>query len=401
MRYLLSITLVATILLFSFTPAIGQADPTLSANWLNEQQAENGSFGNEVGATAFVLIALSSVEKENSAALEWLSTQDFSTLALDELSLSLIALVATNTDISSFADGELLANYSEKMRAEDVRADHFCLGLIARFVMDIAISQSQMDKLNSFFNEDGSVGITTNAEADVITTSLCIQALVASEQSTLLPQALAFLQSIQKPDGGWSIDPTEEVSDPLATAFVMQALIASEESFADWGNPERTLIEFADANGAFIFADGRDEFFNVISTAAAIPVFQGASMLSFAPNTTEVLSGSDAPTLNANWKLVGDGFQIELDTADDFFTTVVDPFTGEELYGIEIINWTAEYPYTGYIIEQYLTADIILWMAEQDASVLENISAATLLKMSEEELAKLPAEVQQRATNSD
>jgi hypothetical protein len=86
----------------------------------------------------------------------------------------------------------------------------------------------------------------------------------------------------------------------------------------------------------------------------------------------------------------------ELDTADDFFVTVIDPFTQEELYGVQIINWVAEYQYTGYIVEQFLPGEILVWMGEQDPTTWENISDETLKKLPPEELAKLPAEVQAR-----
>ena len=65
---------------------------------------------------------------------------------------------------------------------------------------------------------------------------------------------------------------------------------------------------------------------------------------------------------------------------------------------IEIINWTSEYQYTGYIVEQFLTAETLLWMAEQDPTVWDNISVGTLQTISSDVLAQLPEEVQARAT---
>lgn len=398
MRRMISLVL-CVLLVVPFVTASGQADPVASANWLREQQAENGSFGDEVGATAFAVMAFAAVDEENVAALDWLAQQPFAELGLDELSLSLVALVAANVDVSSFADGELLANYSEQLRdTETASTDQLCLGLLARFVIEVQISESLIDRVLMLQAETGGFAVNTATDPDIVTTALCTQVLAVTEQDAATESALAFIRSSQMSDGGWAMFPESETSDPLATAFVMQALIAAGQSFSDWQNPERTLIEFADAEGAFIFADGTNRFFNEISTAVAIPVFQGLSMLSFSPAMQiEEDTPSDIPLLDANWKLVGDGFQIELNTADDFFTTVVDPFTNEELYGVEIINWTTEYPYTGYIVEQYLTADIILWMAEQDATVLENISSATLANISADELARLPADVQARA----
>jgi uncharacterized surface protein with fasciclin (FAS1) repeats len=116
---------------------------------------------------------------------------------------------------------------------------------------------------------------------------------------------------------------------------------------------------------------------------------------------------AEGPALDAqNWAPVMGGFNDfapseeftmpELDTADDFFVTVIDPFTQEELYGVEIINWVAEYQYTSYIVEQFLPGEVLVWMGEQDPTTWENISDETLKKLPAEELAKLPAEVQAR-----
>jgi|GEM_PF-431720 len=118
-------------------------------------------------------------------------------------------------------------------------------------------------------------------------------------------------------------------------------------------------------------------------------------------NVLDMMSGdmdesmSDAPSLDINWDPVAGGFEMdELDSADDFFNTVVDPFNGDELYGVEIINWTAEYQYTGYIVANYLSADILLWMNEQDPTTFENISATTIQTMDPAEVEQLPEEVQ-------
>jgi hypothetical protein len=119
------------------------------------------------------------------------------------------------------------------------------------------------------------------------------------------------------------------------------------------------------------------------------------------PEVETASTGGDfpeGPALDANWVVVGEGFEMpELDTADDFLITVIDPFTDDELYGVEIINWTAEYQYTGYIVEQFLPGEVLIFLAEQDPSVWEKISVTTLQMLAPEELAKLPADVHPRA----
>ncbi len=106
-------------------------------------------------------------------------------------------------------------------------------------------------------------------------------------------------------------------------------------------------------------------------------------------------SRDEGPVLDENWDAVAGGFSMdELDTADDFFVTVIDPFAADpdeaELYGVEIINWTATYQYTGFIVENFLTAEVLLWMNDQDPTTFQQISQATLDTMPAEERALLP-----------
>lgn len=377
-------------------------DPTAALEWLRTQQLENGSFGDEVGATALGVFAFATEGETNQAGLDWIETQDFSEIGLDEVSLTLIALMSVEADVADFADGTLLARHSELMRAADDQAtDALCLGFIARYNLDLPLQAATLSTVVARQNDDGGFGQSATLPADVTTTSLCVHALAAATEDTALASALDFLRDSQTADDGWSINGTE--SDPLGTAFAMMGLIAAGEPLSDWGNPERTLVLFAsDETGAFDFADGSDSFLNTISTIVSIPVFRGVSLNSYAPALLNAENGNATtadgiPVLDANWKLVGDGFGIELDTADDFFVVVVDPFTDDELTGIEIINWTADYTYTGYIVESYLPADVLLWMAEQDETVFKDISDETLALLPEAELAKLPEEIRARA----
>jgi len=387
-------------------------DNTLnSLFWLQDQQSENGSFADRIGTTSFALFAFASGGQQNATALTWLEEQDFSAVGLGDVSLALITLVANDIDVAEFADGNALARYSELMRddLDTQRTDALCYGLVTRYNLDIPIQDDTLAMVQSRQNADGGFGANTAMPSDVVTTSVCVHALVAAGADNTVQDALGFLQATQLEDDGWQLENPENTliaSDPIATGFVMLALIAADEPLSDWGNPERTLILFADEDtGVFVFEESDDPLSDVIATTVAVPVFQGLSLNSFAPAeqvpaTADASGGSDVPVLDANWKLVGDGFGVELDTADDFFVTVTDPFTSDELSGVEIINWTAEYSYTGYIVESHLTAEILLWMAGQDASVLDNLSPAALAMMPADELAQLPEAVQVRAADA-
>lgn len=108
---------------------------------------------------------------------------------------------------------------------------------------------------------------------------------------------------------------------------------------------------------------------------------------------------SDAPAIGGNastWQQAADGFGVEeFNTADDFFVTVSDP-DGNELYGIEIINWMATYQFTTDLIAQSITADVLLWMGEEDATTWENISPDTLRILPIDVVSQLPEEAQSK-----
>ena len=399
MKKVVGIAFILVLVMASFGTAYGQGgDPASNgAAWLVSQQEGNGSFGDEIGATALAVFAAQSVGEENEAALAYIEAQSFDDVGLDEVGLTLIALTAIETDPSEFADGVVLARLSALLRDADAqRTDALCLGLIARINLDIPISDDLMNLLLSRQEDNGGFAVDDESSTDVTSTSLCIHVLSANDQPDALADALNYLRATQFDDSGWAIFEDSTASDPLGTAFGLQALSVANESTSDWGSPERLLITFMDDEGAFIFEDGSDAFFNAISTIVAVPVFRGVHLNSYAP-AYRMDDGDDdlgAPVLDANWGLVGDGFLIELDTADDFFTTVTDPFTGESLYGVEIINWTTEYSYTGYIVQEYLTADILLWMIEQDPTVIDSISDETLSLMNPAERERLPEALQ-------
>lgn len=162
-------------------------------------------------------------------------------------------------------------------------------------------------------------------------------------------------------------------------------------------NDGATVVEadIEGSNGVLHIVDGI-----LTPPIAALPAATAIMDANAATMSEDVAEG---PALAPLWEafVAGEGaFNMpELDTADDFFVTVIDPFAPEddnELYGIEIINWVGEYTYTTILVESHLTADVLLFMAEQDPTVWENISDVVLGKLPPEVLAELPEDVQAR-----
>ncbi|NDJ85611.1 MAG: terpene cyclase/mutase family protein [Chloroflexi bacterium] len=400
-----TILTLALALLVSGLPALSQGGSpiAMAGEWLASQQQPDGSFAGEAQTTAIATIALGTLDRDTAAARDWLESNFTEDWDLRTVSWGVIALTVTDSDPGTFADGALLASYTEQFRAargEDTQA--LCLGLLARHNLDIPLPETAVGALVSFQQEDGGFSATPDGETDVVTTSLCTQVLSLTDQQEALDNAMAYLGETQLEDDGWS-STGAEASDPLGTAHAMQALISIDEDLGAWGNPERTLVRFMDREtGAFATPADEDETSTLKSTATSILVFEGLSLATLAGSVAEDETSDAAgagPALDPNWKLVGDGYGIELDTADDFFVTVIDPFDNTtEYYGVEIINWTAEYRYTGYIVEEHLPAEILLWMGEQDPSTWENISNTTLELLPDDVIAQLPDEVQARVT---
>ena len=204
-----------------------------------------------------------------------------------------------------------------------------------------------------------------------------------------------------------------EMDEAIPVEEMIGILQASDEPYeVETLLPGATLSLTVDEEGNLLINDAKVVEFNIeadngwiqiIDTVLAPPedtILEDvdaylAEMMGEATNADETTGIAEGPALDPNWEPVMGGFGMdELDTADDFFITVVDPFTDEELYGVQIINWVAEYEYTGYIIEQFLPAEVLLWMGEQDHTIWQNISPVVLEKLPDAEFAKLPESVQ-------
>ncbi|NJL94551.1 MAG: terpene cyclase/mutase family protein [Anaerolineae bacterium] len=293
-------------------------------------------------------------------------------------------------------------------RGEDLNG--LCFGLTSMINLGAPVPPTALGGLVALQNEDGGFGTGPGAESQLDTTGLCVQVLSETDQTEAEEAALGYLEAEQNEDGGWGIL-AEGTSDALATSLVVTALLAAEEDLAEWDNPEMWLFMAMNEDGTFDLEDPGSQLFASVLTAMA---FRGASFVTpgqmmdmdemggegedtGSAEGGEAMAMEEGPALDANWAAVSGGFGMpELNTADDFFVTVVDPFTDDELYGVEIINWTADYQYTGFIVEQFLTAEVLNWMAEQDPTVWETLSDSVLEKLSATELEQLPAEVQAR-----
>jgi hypothetical protein len=402
------LSLLLLVMLMTLVPlAQAQGDPAIGAlEWLKNNQNEDGSYGEEITETAVVVITLSLLDEANAASLAAMEAyvSDAETMDLTESSIFLLAVVASGNDPEAFAEGKLLASFEaelSKARGQDVLG--LCMGLQALNALGDDLPPTALMGLGLIQSEDGGFPDEMGGDvSDIGISALCAPTLVLAGNEAGLEALVAYFASLQLPDGGWNFDSEVETSDPVMTAFVLLALTAAgEDLMGDWTGAVGYLLEHQNEDGSFGDPEGSGL---AGTTALAAMIFRGITWLDLGVTEAEAsdegstdAGASSAPALDENWVVIAEGFGMpELNSADDFFVTVVDPFTNEELSGIQIINWTAEYTYTGYIIEDYLPAEVLLWMAEQDPDVWENISDATLALLPAEVLAELPKEVQAR-----
>jgi hypothetical protein len=405
----IAVLVMTLVLLLGVWPAGAQSrDPAVrGADWLLEQQGEDGSFNEDFVVTAQALMAFAGVEMKNEAALAWLEEAAIQDEEIDllEASVGLTAVVASEGEPETFAEGRLLESHTTLLRrARGENITELCYGLVASVNIGQSVPDMAIGFLGGLQNDDGGFSEGAGQESSVTTTAICTQVLVDAGEEGYVAETLTYFEETQNEDGGWSANLAEE-SDPIGTAMVIQALLAADEDLEEWGRPEFVLVGFQNRDtGAFELPDG-DSTDNITATVLAVMPLRGVTLTGFAPEAEmveeEMETSEDegevagVPAISREWAVVASGFAMdELDSADDFLVTVVDPFTDEELYGVEIINWVAEYQYTGYLVEEHLPADVLLWLGENEASTWENISQTTLELLPTDILAQLPEDVQ-------
>lgn len=414
---------LALVMLLALVPVIGaQGDPAISAvDWIETQQAEDGSFAaGDPNITAAAATSLALLDRPNEAAVAYLENyvaENADSLRLEVVSAIILAVIAHDIDPTAFADGaalELHSSLLREQRGED--STGLCLGLVALAATGAELPATAVSGVVGIQNEDGGFGSGAGEPSEPIYTAVCIHALAKAGEAEATQAAVAYLDSTQLADGGWATL-GGETSDGFGTAYVLVGLAAAEEDLmGSWGDAVGYLMSQQDRETGEVtalapeVAGDQAAALNVAANALFTMAFRGlsyndigATTVSIAePTATEEAAEAttleEGPALDGNWLAIADGFGMtELDTADDFFVTVIDPFTNEELYGVQIINWVAEYQYTGYIIEQYLPADVLLYMQATDPTTFENLGDAAIALLPADVLAELPEEVQARA----
>ncbi len=283
----------------SAAPSAGLAE---AVNWLRAQQQDDGGFSNGVSegsdlpTTADAVLAIVSAGDDPSGwTREGHSPLDYFAQAGGQLQPTdtgkaaklVLAMVAAGSSPRDIAGQDWVANLQAGwdpdtgLYTPDVYGG--ALTILALHAAGAGMEPQAAAGLLSYRLPDGSYsfnGDPTPGSGDSNTTALVVQALIASGAAAdSLAPSLAYFRTSQNSDGGWTYQkpsPYGETTDANSTALVIQALLAANESPADWGDPAQVLLGLQTENGGLAFnADTPGD--NLLATVQAIPALAGAS----------------------------------------------------------------------------------------------------------------------------
>ncbi len=286
-------------------PAVAQTNPLTDAGdkaiaWLLTKQESDGGFstgfskGSDIGATADVVMAIeasgkSAADVKSSAGhspidffaqqlmlRKAISAGQYAKLALALKSAGLDARNFNGIDVTK----PILSAYNAETGAIGDSVYIHALGMLALARNGVAVPAKAIDKLASLQGESGGWAFAGGDDADVDTTALAVQALIASGQPVktgVVGKAIGYLHSLQNEDGGYPYQVPSKwgtESNANSTALVAQAIIASGDQPESWaaskGNPLSALLNMQTKSGAISYQLSlADE--NMLATAGVVP----------------------------------------------------------------------------------------------------------------------------------
>lgn len=268
--------------------------------WMRPQQAADGSYGHNAGATLDVLLAVAAANHDpmgwQSASgyslLDYLATagRDFAQVSAAAAGKLALGLAAADQDPRRFAGLDLVNTlttyYSPTVGAFGSTNIDQALAILGLAAAGADVPPQAARYLAQQANPDGGWGWLEGVASDVDSTSLALQALVATGEpltSTAIVSGLAFLHTAQNlnPDGGFAHSPDlswGRVSNVNSTAFAVQALLATGQDplSATWtvsnSHPISYLLSKQLPEGAFPYVDPPA---NLFATQQAVPALLG------------------------------------------------------------------------------------------------------------------------------
>lgn len=309
----------------AFSPAAGLAQQNIpqqrALRWLQSQQAADGGFsngsspGSSLSVTADAIVGIVSGGEDprqwrdsGHTPVDYLKAQVGAggTDGAGQAAKAALAVVAIGDDPRSVAGVDLLSliqnNYDPSTGYGQGPFDT-ALAILAIHAAGGQINPGALGVLLGYRLADGSYsfnGDRTPGAGDSNTTAMAVQALVAAGASPSdLQPSLSYFKSAQNDDSGWTYQkpsPYGETTDANSTALVTQALLASGQNLADWGDPIRPLLALQQDDGGFAFNQDTPKS-NVLATIGVVPALGGITLADVPslPSENEPSSGPDVP----------------------------------------------------------------------------------------------------------
>ena len=272
-----------------------QPETNTAVDWLLNQQTENGGWSDGLsehsgpGITVDAVLALwasgvvlSEFDPNPIAYLESYANQNVTTLTPALAARFAFVAVIADAEVENFGGvslREVIFGESDEAFSGGVSLYEHCLMMTAAYAIDSSPPESVINYVIENANQDGGWGFAPGEVSDTVTTSMCMQALIAAEYSgEMLTSALDYFRAVQNPDGGWIFRKPTDFStetDAYATASVIMALDAAGENLDDWNRPQDTLRGLQTDSGAFVSPQQNQ----LMATAQAVFALEGMNLL--------------------------------------------------------------------------------------------------------------------------
>ncbi len=278
--------------------------------WLRGQQAGDGSFGGNVGATLDTLLAgafagdsvsrwrlpggASAWDYVRRGAATFVSREE-SPASSGKLALT---AAAAGLDPHNFAGQNLVVAmsrvYSPTTGAFGSSNWDQAFNMLGWRAAGETVPVTATRLLAERANADGGWGWTASTDSDVDSTALAVQALLAAGEpitSSAVISGMAYMRAAQNPDGGFPYTPesaTDTSSNANSTAFAVQAILAvgQDPLSADWTTaisaptPISFLLGQQQSDGGFAFTTPPA---NDFATRQVVPALLGKTLLIHSP----------------------------------------------------------------------------------------------------------------------
>jgi Eukaryotic cobalamin-binding protein len=295
--------MAASLTAFTAAPAsAGRVEDTsaAAAKWLSGKlEADGGvnsgfSKGSDPGASADAVVALAAAGVAPASVTSAGGKTPLDYLAsivgaktkpnIGQLAKIALAVRATGLNPRAFGNSDLIAQisaaYNDNTGVIGDSVFTHSLAMLALARNGAAVPAKAASTLESLQSASGGWAFAGKGPADVDTTALAVQALIAvgrPANSGPAGRGLGYLHSLQNADGGFPYQSPSEFgteSNVNSTALVAQAIIAAGDQPESWaaarGNPLSYIVTLANSSGALGF-QGSFNADNALATIGAIP----------------------------------------------------------------------------------------------------------------------------------